>query len=133
MENHVQVYFIYLPPPPNQNSSLFINSTTLQGRELLSQLAEISGGQAFFPKKPDEAPDFAEQVIETLRHQYQISYLPTEQNQDGKWRKVKVGVSPKTDRQLAVTTRPGYFAPGHVTEREKEERKKAEKQRKKKP
>lgn len=131
MENRVQVYFIFLPDVDDAKS-LFGQSPAARGKELITRLAEASGGRAFFPKQMSEAASVAEEIVQTLHRQYQISYPPTNQKQDGEWRKLKVEITPKTNRKLTVIVRRGYFAPGHVSEREKERRKQQEKQEKKK-
>lgn len=132
-ETRVQAYIIHLPPSIDKEVLSFVNLTPIQTTKAVVRLAEISGGQAFLPKRPDEASEIAGQIIEILRHQYQISYLSTNQKQDGGWRKFKVRVTPKTNLNLAVTTQPGYFAAGHITEKEKARQKEAEKTQKKKP
>ncbi len=74
----------------------------------LKQLAELSGGQAYFPSDVSTLPDQYARVLENLRRRYVLSYTSTNRAHDGKWRTVEIrGKTPA----LRVTSRNGYFAP----------------------
>ena len=78
-------------------------------REVLGQLARVSGGEAYFPQDVTTLPDDFHRIIETLRRRYIISYTSTNSEPDGAWRKVEI----RSRRPgVAVTSRGGYFAPG---------------------
>lgn len=128
-ESQVQAYFIYLPTEDGDSSGLFRKTSSAQGKDLIIRLAEASGGEAFFLKKVAEAPSVAAGIIENLRRQYRIGYKSNNPKQGGDWRKLKVEILPKPDRKLTVITRQGYFAPGHVTEKEKRKPKQKEKKK----
>jgi len=66
MESRVQVYFIFLPDKQDE-SGLFGKSPTLRGKELITRLAEVSGGRAFFPNQIGEASTVAEEIMEILQ------------------------------------------------------------------
>jgi VWFA-related protein len=91
--------------------------TKLQGSpekamKLLNQIAEASGGRAFFPKSPAEIPAVLEEIRRDLHTQYVIGYTPTNVTPDGAFRQVKVTVSESPGRKkLNVITRTGYTAP----------------------
>ena len=78
----------------------------------LKQLAESTGGRAFFPGMTDGSFDeICERIALELRHQYSIGYVPKDFRQDGKWRKLKVKVKPPRGMpRLSVRAREGYFA-----------------------
>jgi hypothetical protein len=59
-------------------------------------------------------------LIGSLRRQYEITYVSTNNKQDDKLRKVKVVVSPKDGRKSNVITRQGYYSPGHKRADEQE-------------
>jgi Ca-activated chloride channel family protein len=83
-------------------------STKLQQRMTIQQLADITGGQAFFPASVKELDRVYEKVLAEIRAQYTVGYLSTNDKTDGAWRKVEVRVVRK---DLRVRSRRGYFAP----------------------
>ena len=92
---------------------------SLKPREQVDRIARASGGQSFYLGNAEESASTAAKLIGSLRHQYEVTYAPTNKKQNDKLRKVRVVVSPKDGRQLNVVTRQGYFGPGHkkVSER----------------
>ena len=61
---------------------------------------------------PDEMGDIATKISEELRNQYVIGFKPGDARRDGKWRKLKVKLSPPAGLpQLTVHARTGYYAP----------------------
>jgi Ca-activated chloride channel family protein len=82
-------------------------STKNEQRMILQQIADVTGGQAFFPIAVKELDGVYEKVVAQIRAQYTIGYLSTNEKADGKWRKVDVKV---TRKDLRVRSRKGYFA-----------------------
>jgi Ca-activated chloride channel family protein len=85
-----------------------MQSTKLQQRMTIQQMAEITGGQAFFPTAVKELDQVYEKVVAKIRAQYTIGFHSTNEKTDGTWRKVEVKVARK---DLRVRSRRGYFAP----------------------
>ena len=82
------------------------------GPGLLSELAEVSGGRMFSVEDPNELPDIMEKISIELRNQYVIGYKPSNLVRDGRWRRIKVKLSPpKGLPPLQVYARTGYYAP----------------------
>jgi VWFA-related protein len=109
IENQAQAYFVCLP---DQSDRSFLSGNRPQkGRELTDRLAKVTGGQSFFLASADESASTAARLIGSLRRQYEITYVSTNNKQDDKLRKVKVVVSPKDGRKLNVITRQGYYGP----------------------
>jgi Ca-activated chloride channel family protein len=77
----------------------------------LRQIAETTGGQAFFPLSAKELDGMYEEVLKQIRAQYTVGYLSTNDKSDGAWRKVEVKVGRKDGRDYRVRSRKGYFAP----------------------
>ena len=77
------------------------------GAPLMKELAEVSGGKAFFPRRPQDMVGVYEQIGRDLGRAYSITYSPTKAP-DGKFRKIDV----KTiDVRLHVAqSRDGYYA-----------------------
>jgi Ca-activated chloride channel family protein len=80
-------------------------------RMKLQQIAEVTGGQAFFPTVIKELDSVYDKVVAEIRAQYTLGYLSTNEKTDGTWRKVEVKVVRKDGRDLRVRARRGYFAP----------------------
>ena len=78
-------------------------------RRVLAQLAEQTGGLAYFPRRLEEVDDIAHQVAEDIRQQYTISYQPTKPARLGGFRQVHVDAKANGYSRLSVRTRAGYF------------------------
>jgi Ca-activated chloride channel family protein len=111
-ENEVQLYFVGFIDEDDNTRSFFGKSPAKKARELLTRLADNSGGRAFFPAELSEMPAVAAQIARDLRTQYLVSYYPTNERRDGSFRAVKVTVSPpaSSPRKLIARTRQGYYA-----------------------
>ncbi|MBI4908621.1 MAG: VWA domain-containing protein [Acidobacteria bacterium] len=80
----------------------------LQADNSLRTFAKETGGQAFFPRFYGEFPGIFRAISEALRRQYVLTYNPTNQARDGKFRKIKVDlVNPATNEPLKITDEKG--------------------------
>ena len=87
------------------------SSQGMEGQSILDELSSVSGGKAFFPNSAAEMDEIFERIALELRHQYSIGYKPKNLNLDGKWRKLKVKVTPPRGLpRLFVRSRDGYYA-----------------------
>jgi len=77
-------------------------------RALLQQLADISGGRAYFPDDASALQAEYRGIIENLRRRYVLGYASTNPRRDGAWRTVEIKARTGT---LQVRSRGGYFAP----------------------
>ncbi|HYE76101.1 MAG TPA: VWA domain-containing protein, partial [Blastocatellia bacterium] len=112
-EDEVQVYLVGFVDEEEDSASLFRKSPAKRAKELLTRIAEDSGGRAFFPKDLNEMPQIAAQIAKDLRTQYRMTYTPTNQTRDGSFRTIRVVVNTKDPNQkLIARTRQGYYAPG---------------------
>ncbi len=73
----------------------------------LRQIAEATGGQAFFPTSIKQLDEMYGKVLAEVRAQYTIGYQSTNDTADGAWRRVEIKVKRKDCR---VRARQGYFA-----------------------
>ena len=81
-------------------------------KKILTELAEATGGQAYFPENLDQVTPICEQVAHEIRNQYTIGYYPTNGSKDGTFRAVQVRVfTPRGIGKVIVRTRTGYYAP----------------------
>jgi len=81
-------------------------------RNALRDLAQHTGGRAFFPdKKFDLNAAFAE-IEKELRTQYLIAYSSTNKKRDGSYRKITIELTnPALKKEkLEIRHRPGYYA-----------------------
>jgi Ca-activated chloride channel family protein len=85
-------------------------SSKVQQRMTIQQMAETTGGQAFFPTSVKELDKVYDKVLAEIRAQYTLGFLSTNEKADGSWRKVEVKVVRKDSRDLRVRARKGYFA-----------------------
>ena len=80
----------------------------MRGDRVLEQLAEATGGRAFFPFKMKDITHSFAAIEDELRSQYVVSYKPADFDADGRYRSIEIS-SLKKDTQ--VRARKGYFAP----------------------
>jgi Ca-activated chloride channel family protein len=80
---------------------------------MLTQIADASGGRAYFPDDVDQARAMMERAAHDLRTQYTIGYVPSDPAHDGTWRSVRVEVIPPTGskEKLDADYRHGYYRP----------------------
>lgn len=109
-EYDVQLYLVGFPDDLSEDAGLFKRSPKKRAVELINKLAAESGGQAYFPKDLYEIEPIAQKIGSDLRSQYTIGYYPSNQKQDGSFRRIQVRLQDNKD-QLAVRTRSGYYAP----------------------
>jgi Ca-activated chloride channel family protein len=87
------------------------SSGALEARTVLQQIAETTGGQAFFPLSVKQLDEIYGKVLAQIRAQYTIGYLSTNDKKDGSWRKIEIKVARRDGRDYRVRARKGYFAP----------------------
>jgi len=83
----------------------------LQRRALLEQVAELTGGLAFFPSSLDDLDEVYEQILRGIRAQYTLGYLSTNTRRDGEWRDIDVRITGAAGDRYRLRSREGYFAP----------------------
>ena len=76
----------------------------LQADSQLKTFSTETGGMAFFPHFITELPSIYQTVSQAMRSQYVLSYNPSNQVRDGKYRKIKVElIDPDTHQPLKIT------------------------------
>ena len=105
-EQDVQIYGIGIVD--EWNSQLSAGRT---GRAMVEELADLTGGGAFFPNSVFELEDICTKIAVELKNQYVIGYHSTNEAKDGKWRKLRLKVNPpKGIQRLNVRSKQGYYA-----------------------
>src|ERR1700680_4635824 len=80
----------------------------MRGDKVLEQLAEATGGRAFFPFKMKDITHSFAAIEDELRSQYVVSYKPANFDADGRYRSIKIS---SLKKDLQVRARKGYYAP----------------------
>jgi VWFA-related protein len=78
------------------------------GDKVMSQLAEETGGQVFWPPSVEEVSTSFKTIEEELRSQYALIYTPADFKTDGSFRTIYLY---SNDRRYQVRAKKGYFAP----------------------
>jgi Ca-activated chloride channel homolog len=85
------------------------------GRKPLQELAQVTGGAAFFPKNIDDVQAICTKISRDLRSQYTIGYRPSNRNLDGAYRKIQVRLDPpRNTPKFQVRAKQGYYAPSDI-------------------
>jgi VWFA-related protein len=81
-------------------------------KDALENVAESTGGRAFFPKKEVDLRKAFGEIEQELRSQYLITYSSTNKRRDGSYREMRLEiVNPLLQKEkLKLRYRPGYFA-----------------------
>ena len=108
-EADCQIFVIGILSPglPNDNLGFSVS-------DLLADMADMTGGAAFFPSSASDLPDMCEQIAREIKSEYVLGYTPSNAARDGRWRKIKVRVpAPAGNRSLSVHAKRGYYAPSN--------------------
>jgi Ca-activated chloride channel family protein len=82
-----------------------------KGREALQDLAEGTGGVAYFPESLDQVDNITRTVAHDIRSQYMIAYKPRNQNAKPGYQSVRIEAHTPGYGNLTVRTRTGYYSP----------------------
>ena len=78
-----------------------------EGRGVMKDFAEYTGGRAFFVNKASELAGVYAQIADELRNQFYLTYATSVEALDGRWVPIEVKVS---NPSLKVRARKGFFA-----------------------
>jgi Ca-activated chloride channel homolog len=90
---------------------LFDEGDPDQHFDVLKQLANTAGGDAFPPKSVKDVIPVCERIAHDIRSQYTLAYVPTNRKQDGTYRAIHVQAGAPGRGRVSVRTRAGYYAP----------------------
>ncbi len=124
-DSGVPIYSIGLLQMLNPGANLGIDF--LQADNEMKTFTKETGGQAFFPRWPAEIGDVFNSMQSAMRNQYTLAYSPSNQEHDGKFRKITVQlVDPATNQPVVmkdeknkpikytIIAKQGYKAPRAV-------------------
>jgi VWFA-related protein len=78
------------------------------GDKVLTDMAEATGGQVFFPESVEAMSQSFKGIEQELRSQYALTYIPADFKSNGAFRPIYLYC---TDRHYEVRAKKGYFAP----------------------
>jgi len=107
-ESSAQVYLIAPQKGPAEKAAE--NIVIGHEKSVVQSLADLTGGRAFFPESLNDLDYYIDHIQDELRHQYMLGYHPTNRDHDGRWRRLRVRLSPPEGlTRLAVRAREGYY------------------------
>ncbi len=94
------------------DSVFFKSFEEFMGKRWLGQITDVTGGRTAPANELGKVPQIAAALSREMRNQYVLGYRPRNQARDGKWRKIKVQVSPPAGAGRVQTYfKKGYLAP----------------------
>jgi Ca-activated chloride channel family protein len=79
-----------------------------EGDQILQNLAQETGGRAFFPYHVDDLDQSFQDIGDELRNQYSLAYNPTNHVLDGRYHKIRIETPDHKGYQIRA--RRGYYA-----------------------
>ena len=80
-------------------------------RMQLQRMAELTGGDAFFPGSIKELQKIYGKIEKTIAARYSLGYMSTDTRMNGTWRKVQIRLKRADLKGAKLRTREGYYAP----------------------
>jgi Ca-activated chloride channel family protein len=82
---------------------------------LLRRIAQVSGGESYFPEQLSEVMGISLQIASDIRARYTLGYVPVRSGARSGLRKIGVTASTPGGHKLLVHTRTGYVLPANHT------------------
>lgn len=108
-DSDLTLYAIGVTRPSDIGSSL-----QMEGAGILSELADVTGGELFTPQDKKQFDAVIQQIALELRHKYRIGFQPSANEQSHKWHQLKVRIKlppnvPPEFAKVVIRTRQGYY------------------------
>jgi Ca-activated chloride channel family protein len=82
------------------------------GKRWLSEITDATGGRTMTADSLSKVPEIAAAISREMRNQYVLGYKPEKDAGDGRWRKIRVEVSPPdSGTRVQAYYKKGYLAP----------------------
>jgi Ca-activated chloride channel family protein len=105
-EANVEVYAIGI-----FDSFFFRSFEELMGKRWLAEITDVTGGRTVAAAELEKVPEIAATLSRQMRNQYVLGYRPHNITRDGKWRKIKVAVTPTPGSpRIQTHYKRGYLA-----------------------
>jgi len=86
-------------------------SGRIEQRMRLEQLANATGGQAYFPGSREQLTEMYDRILKELNSRYTLGYVSTSAAKAG-YRKVEIKITNPAYKNVKIRTRDGYYAEG---------------------
>ncbi len=86
--------------------------------DVLRNLSRATGGEAYFPRKPEDVTDVLERIARDIRSGYTLGYVPPP-GADG-FRAIRVEARAPNGHRLSVRARSGYLAGAAVARHDRD-------------
>ncbi len=94
------------------DSMLFRSFEEFMGKRWLREITDVTSGRTVSVDNFEKLPEIAASLSREMRSQYVLGYKPRHPGRDGKWRKIKVQVTPPKDSdRVQAYYKKGYLAP----------------------
>lgn len=113
-ESDVQIFVVaFLDRELSEDKGFFglFKSERQKVEQEITSVAEVTGGEAFFPEEVAELKQIFERIAYELKNQYRLAYVSSNKKRDGSWRRIDLKVSDAPERGLKVRAKKGYYAP----------------------
>jgi Ca-activated chloride channel homolog len=104
LESDAQIYTLGMADEP-------LARGTRAGVHLLEELSARTGGLHYTVRSHASLARQAGHLAEAMRCLYVLGFRPPEDAEPGKWRRVRVTVTPGSGQAVRVAARSGYFSP----------------------
>ena len=105
----IQVFVVGLITELDEAAGAVRRSPREKAKQLLTTIAEESGGRAVFPREKDDLTNAAAQIVTDLRSQFRITYQSSNEITKPGLRKVEVKlISPSGEKRNAIAPRSYY-------------------------
>lgn len=114
-ESEAQIFIVaFLDSELSDKKSFFgiFKSEKSKIEEQINEIADVTGGKAFFPKQVSELNPIFEAIAHDLKNQYRLAYISSNPENTGDWRRIDVEVESARERKLKVRAKKGYYAKG---------------------
>lgn len=88
------------------------SSVRMEQRLRLEQLAQATGGDAYFPGSKEQLGEMYDRILAELNGRYTLGYISSNPGANGGWRKVDIRVTNPKFHGIKLRTRDGYYAAG---------------------
>ena len=112
-ESEVQIYIVaFLDEDVDDQSGFFgvFKSERDKITKGINEIAEETGGKAFFPEEIRELDGVFRTIATALRNQYRLAYVSNNPERDGKFRRIRVQIADAKPQGLRIRAKRGYFA-----------------------
>ncbi len=87
---------------------LFDNDDPDRNPRMLRLLAQIRGGEAYFPQRPADMTPVCKSIAKEIRARYTLGYVPKANNGGSQLRRIRVRVTSPDHARLTAVTRGSY-------------------------